>query len=273
MDDPPILRVHFRQDAAANSPRLLLHTTPKENAMIRRQGGRLPKLALGMLVGWFVFTPVIGAPSAQADDALEARQLVERARLAFEDFLTDPQMAEPMRAIVQQAKAVLIYPQVIRVAFIVGASGGSGVLLVRDPQANAWGGPAFYTIGQGSVGPQAGGDAADIVLVAMTDRGVSSLLSTSTKLGADVGVTLGPIGAGAEAATANLSVDILSYSRSKGLYAGASLNGAVVVSRDALNHAYYGKDVSPTAILMFREVSNPHAASLIEAVAKVAAGK
>ena len=242
--------------------------------MITRQGrSMVPRIAMGMLAGWLMLIPIIGAAPAHADDAMEAQQLVEKARLAFEDFLTDPQMAEPMRAIVQQAKAVLIYPQVLRVAFIVGASGGSGVLLVRDPQANAWGGPAFYTIGQGSVGPQAGGDAADIVLVAMTDRGVSSLLSTSTKLGADVGVTLGPIGAGAEAATANLSVDILSYSRSKGLYAGASLNGAVVVSRDDLNQAYYGKDVSPTAILMFREVSNPHAAPLIEAVAKVAAGK
>jgi lipid-binding SYLF domain-containing protein len=239
----------------------------------RQRRSLVPRIAVGLLVGWLTLIPLMGALPAQADDAMEAQQLVEKARLAFEAFLADPQMSEPMRAIVQQAKAVLIYPQVLRVAFVVGASGGSGVLLVRDQQANAWGGPAFYTIGQGSVGPQVGGDAADIVLVAMTDRGVSSLLSTSTKLGADVGVTLGPIGAGAEAATANLSVDILSYSRSKGLYAGASLNGAVVVSRDALNHAYYGKDVSPTAILMFREVSNPHAAALIEAVAKVAAGK
>jgi lipid-binding SYLF domain-containing protein len=85
-------------------------------------------------------------------------------------------------------------------------------------------------------------------------------------------VALGPIGVGAEAATANLSGDIISYSRASGLYAGASLSGAVVGVRDALNQAYYGKDVTPTGILIQRQVTNPHAAGLIEAVAK-AAGK
>jgi lipid-binding SYLF domain-containing protein len=234
---------------------------------------RIPRIVVVLCAGCLALVALAGASPARADDLMEAQQLVEKARLAFEGFLADPQMGDPMRSIVRQAKAVLIYPQVLRVAFVVGASGGSGVLLARDPQANAWGGPAFYTIGQGSVGPQIGGDASDIVLVAMTDRGVSALLSTSAKLGADVGVALGPVGVGAEASTANLSVDVLSYSRAKGLYAGASLNGAVVVSRDALNRAYYGKDVTPTAILMYREVSNSHAAPLIEAVAKVAEGK
>ena len=242
--------------------------------MVTAQGSSAAtRIAVGILVGWLALTPVMMAAPAHADDSLEAQQLVERARIAFEAFLADSQLADPLRSLVRRAKAVLIYPQVIRLAFLFGASGGSGVLLARDEQANAWGGPAFYTIGQGSFGLQAGGDAADIVLVALTDRGLSSLLSTSSKLGADVGITIGPVGAGAEAATANLSADIVSYSRSKGLYAGISVNGAVVVSRDALNQAYYGKDVSPTAILMFREVSNPHARLLIETVARVAAGK
>ena len=239
----------------------------------RRMASRIPRIAMLLSAGCLALASLAGAVPAWADDLLEAQQLVEKARIAFEGFLADPQMGDPMRSIVQRAKAVLIYPQVLRVAFVVGASGGSGVLLARDQQANAWGGPAFYTIGQGSVGPQIGGDAADVVLVALTDRGVSALLSTSAKLGVDVGVALGPVGMGAEASTANLSVDVVSYSRAQGLYAGASLNGAAVVSRDAMNRAYYGKDVSPTSILMYREVSNPHAAPLIEAVAKVAAGK
>ncbi|OGB94792.1 MAG: hypothetical protein A2Z31_09765 [candidate division NC10 bacterium RBG_16_65_8] len=102
----------------------------------------------------------------------------------------------------------------------------------------------------------------------LTDRGVAALLSTSVKLGADVGVTLGPLGAGAEVATANLSADIVSYSRSKGLYAGMAVNGAVVATRGALNRAYYGREVVPTSILIDREVTNPHAAPLIEAVVK-----
>jgi lipid-binding SYLF domain-containing protein len=108
--------------------------------------------------------------------------------------------------------------------------------------------------------------------VALTDRGVTALLSTSAKLGADAGVALGPVGAGAEAATANLSADIISYSRAQGLYAGISLEGAVVAARDGLNKAYYGKEVTPTAILVRHEATNPQAAGLIGAVSK-AAGK
>jgi lipid-binding SYLF domain-containing protein len=226
---------------------------------------------MSILAGWLAIAPgPLGVTPARADDALEAQQLVEKSRLAFEAFLADAQMAGSLRAILGRAKAVLIYPQIIRMAFFVGGSGGSGVLLARDEKANVWGGPAFYTMGQGSVGLQIGGDAADVVLVVLTDRGVSALLSTSAKLGADAGVTLGPVGAGAEAATANLSADIVSYSRSKGLYAGISVNGAAVVTREALNRAYYGREVNPMSILIYREVTNPHAAPLIEAVVKAA---
>ena len=117
-----------------------------------------------------------------------------------------------------RSKAVLIYPQILRGAFLFGGSGGTGALVARDEKSNTWGGPAFYTIGQFSFGFQAGADAAEVVLVALTNRGLSAFLSTSSKLGADAAVTAGPIGGGAEAATANLSVDILSFSRTKGLY-------------------------------------------------------
>jgi len=173
---------------------------------------------------------------------------------------------------VKRAKGVLIDPQVLKGAFLVGVSGGSGVLLAHDAKARKWGGPAFYTIGEASFGLQAGGQASEVILVALTDRGVTALLSTSAKLGADVGVALGPVGAGAEAATANLSADLVSYSRAQGLYAGISLEGAVVAARDGLNKAYYGKEVTPTAILVRHEATNPQAAGLIGAVSK-AAGK
>ncbi len=214
-------------------------------------------------------TALVAAPRpAVADDAQDAKQLVEKARLTFEAFVADKDLGPPLKSLLKRAKGVLIYPQVLRGAFIFGASGGSGTFLVHDAQAGAWGGPAFYTIGEASFGLQIGGDASEVVLVALTDRGVASLLSTSTKLGGNVGITAGPIGAGAEAATANLSVDIISYSRSKGIYAGVSLDGAVVATRGALNAAYYGKEVTPTEILIQRAVTNPHAASLIHAVSR-----
>ncbi|HSB79329.1 MAG TPA: lipid-binding SYLF domain-containing protein [Candidatus Methylomirabilis sp.] len=214
----------------------------------------------------------VGALPATAGDVQDAHQLVEKARLTFESFIADPNLGQNLRGLVQRARGVLIYPQVFRGAFIFGASGGSGVLLVQDKTSRKWGGPAFYTIGEASFGLQAGADASEVVLVALTDRGVSALLATSGKLGANASIALGPVGAGLTGATANISADIVSYSRNKGLYAGLSLEGAVVAVREALNSAYYGKPVTPTQILIQREVSNPQAAGLIEAVVKVAGG-
>ena len=215
----------------------------------------------------------IGAPrSAMADDAKDAQQLVDKARMTFESFIGDKDMGPALQTLVKKAHGILVYPSVLRGAFIVGASGGSGVFLAHDAKAKKWGGPAFYTIGQASFGLQAGGDASEIVLVALTERGVSSLLATSAKLGADASVAAGPVGAGAQAATQNLSADIVSYSRAKGVYAGVSVDGAVVATRDALNKAYYKKEVTANDILVKRAVSNEGAAGLIQAVAK-AAGK
>lgn len=227
-------------------------------------GTRAVVAALLVVAGAF------GASPAAADDAQNARQLVDKARLTFQAFMADENMGPPLRSLLKRARGVLIYPQVLRGAFIIGASGGSGVLLAQDKNSGAWGGPAFYTIGEASFGLQAGGDASEVVLVALTDRGVSSLLSTSAKLGVDIGIAIGPLGAGAEAATQNLSADIVSYARAKGLYAGASIEGAVVATRGDLNRAYYGKDVTPTDILIGRAVTSPQAAGLIEAVANVA---
>jgi lipid-binding SYLF domain-containing protein len=212
-------------------------------------------------------------PSVWADDAQDATQLVEKSRMTFDAFIADNDMGPALRSLVKGAKGVLIYPQILRGAFIVGASGGSGVFLAKDDKAGVWGGPAFYTIGQGSFGLQAGGDASEVVLVALTERGVTAMLANSAKLGANASVAAGPVGAGAEASTANISADIIAYSRAKGLYAGISLDGAVVATRDALNHAYYGKEVTPTDILIKRTVKNPQAAQLVDAVAKVARGK
>jgi len=213
-----------------------------------------------------------GALPAVAGEAENAQQLVDRATKTLNTFVADKDMGPSLKALLKKASGVLIYPRVFRGAFVVGAAGGSGTFVAYDAKAKKWGGPAFYTIGEASFGLQAGGDASEVVLVALTERGMTALLATSAKLGADVGVAIGPVGAGAEAATANLSADIISYSRAKGLYAGISLEGAVVATRDALNKSYYGKEVSPTDILVKRAVSNKKAAGLLSAVSK-AAGK
>jgi len=234
-------------------------------------GGSHSLVALGLAILLAMGLFALPTP-AWADDKTDAEQLVEKARLTLDAFVNDPQMKDPLRSLLAKAKGVLVYPQVLRGAFIFGASGGSGVFLARDEKANMWGGPAFYTIGETSFGLQAGGDASEIVLVALTERGVSKLLSASTKLGVDTGIAAGPVGAGADAATAGLSADIVSYSRTKGLYAGVSVEGAIVGTRGSLNKAYYGQDASPTDILIRRTVSNPHAKGLLDALTR-AAGK
>lgn len=209
---------------------------------------------------------------AAADDAQDAQALVDKARMTLESFVADKDMGPPIKELLKKAHGVVVYPSVLRGAFVFGASGGSGVCLAYDAKAKKWGGPAFLTIGEASFGLQIGGDASEIVLVALSDRGVTAFLATSGKLGANASVAAGPVGVGAQAATQNLSADIVAYSRAKGAYAGVSVEGAVVATRDALNKAYYKKDVAPADILLKRSVSNKGAAPLVQAVAK-AAGK
>jgi lipid-binding SYLF domain-containing protein len=210
---------------------------------------------------------ILSSVFASADDKQAATQLVEKAQIAFEAFMADNKM-EAFHGLLKKAKGVFIAPQLLKGAFVVGASGGSGVLVVRDKKTGEWNGPAFYTIGGVSFGLQLGGQASEVVLLVMTERGVSSLLSSSLKLGADIGIAAGPVGAGVSASTANLSADILSFSRSKGLYGGISVEGAVVATRGDWNEAYYGKPVTPTDTLIQDEVTNPQAAKLIYAVTK-----
>jgi len=207
---------------------------------------------------------------ARANDAMNARSLVEKARITLDDFDKAKDMSA-FRDLLKDAKGVFIAPQILKGAFFIGGSGGSGVFMVRDGTTGRWSQPAFYTIGSASFGLQIGGEASEVVLLAMTDRGVSALLSDSVKLGADVGVAAGPVGIGASAATANLSADVLSFARSKGLFAGISLDGAVVKVRDSLNNAYYKTTVKPTDILVKRTVMNRHSDRLISALSTDAA--
>jgi len=214
----------------------------------------------------------LGGGPARADDASDARQLVEKAKLTVEQFQADENMGA-LRDLAKKAKGMLIMPQMLRAAFIVGGSGGSGVLVARDAKGNQWRGPAFYTLGGASFGFQAGADAAEVVILAMTERGVTKLLSPQVKLGADISVAAGPVGGGAAAGTAGISADLLAFSISKGLYGGFSVDGSVAGVREALNHAYYGKPVTPADILIKGTVKNPHASGLLGAVAKLGGGR
>jgi lipid-binding SYLF domain-containing protein len=225
-------------------------------------------IAATLLSVAFAISPL---PAVSADDKQEATQLVEKAQFALESFMADSNM-DAFHDLLKQAKGVFIAPQLLKGAFVIGVSGGSGVFFAWDDRMGRWNGPAFYTTGGASFGLQIGGQASEVILLAMTERGVSSFRSSSFKLGGDAGVAAGPVGIGVSAATANLSADILSFSRSKGLYGGISLDGAVVATRGDWNSAYYDKVVEPGDILTIQTVTNPQAAGLIQAVTK-ATGK
>ena len=206
--------------------------------------------------------------SIQASEAteLDAQALVDAAAKSVNTFSIDPDM-EWFRENMNRAKGVLIVPQLVKGGFIFGGSGGSGVLLARG-ENNIWSNPAFYTMGTGTFGLQAGLEIAEIILMIMTDKGVDKLLTSSFKLGGDIGIAAGPIGAGAKAQV----VDILAFSRAKGIYGGLNVEGAVIKVREDLNQVYYGNEKSsPRSILIEHSFINSHADDLRAAVAKLTA--
>jgi SH3 domain-containing YSC84-like protein 1 len=209
-------------------------------------------------------------PPPPSGDDLRTRQLAERANMTLGVFMSTPEF-QGFRDLLRNARGVLIVPQLLKGAFVWGVSGGSGVFFARVPRTMQWNGPAFFTMGGASFGFQVGGEAAQVILLAMTDRGVDSLLASSLKLGGNVGIALGPVGAGVEASTANLSADILMFSIAKGLYGGISLDGAVIAVRHEWNEVYYNRPaVSPADILIRGSVRNPQSDPLIQNLSRAA---
>jgi lipid-binding SYLF domain-containing protein len=219
--------------------------------------------AIALLAVLLVAGPASGAFAADIDDA---QGIVEKARLSFGEFLRDDNYSW-MQGRLKDAKGILIYPQVLKGGFIVGGSGGTGVLLVREDKAGDFGYPAFYTMGSVSFGLQIGGESAEVVLLVMSKKGIDSLLTSKFRLGGDVSVALGPVGGGAKG---DITADFISFAKSKGLYAGLNLDGSYLSVRDGLNKAYYDKEVSPVDIIIRRTVHNKEADRLREELRKAA---
>jgi lipid-binding SYLF domain-containing protein len=222
---------------------------------------------IGAVAGALIFAAVlvlVAAPGAMAADKEDAQGIVDNARVTLGNFMRDKDY-EWLRNNIKHAKGVVIYPQVLKAGFILGGSGGTGVLLAKDGKTGEWSEPAFYTLGSVSFGLQIGGEAAEVVLLVMSQKGVDSLLTSKFKLGGDTSIALGPVGAGAKA---DVTADFISFAKSKGLYAGLNLDGSYVDVRESLNKAYYGKAVTPADIIVKRSVSNKGAAPLIAELKK-----
>jgi lipid-binding SYLF domain-containing protein len=204
------------------------------------------------------------APAAAGDKREEAIDLVGEAAETV-DYFSNDSAFEPLWSLADDAKAMVIIPNQWRAGFLFGGSGGDAVMIARNKDGT-WSQPTFFVVGSGSFGFQAGVEKSEIVLLVMTQRGMEHLLSTSVKLGADVSIAAGPIGAGAKAQT----TDIVAFSRSRGLYGGVSLEGAVLKTRRNFNKAYYSADVSPAEVIYKGEVYNPASAALQNTVWRLA---
>ena len=185
------------------------------------------------------FAPIAFAQSDQ-------QKLVDAADSSLSNFLRDPNMAWFQQNI-GRAKGVLFAPEVLKAGFVFGGSGGRALLVAKDPKSGKWVGPAFYGLATASVGFQAGISVSETVTLVMTDKGMNSLLAPSFKIGGDVSVAAGPVGAGAKS---DIVTDLITFSRSKGLYGGLNLDGTLVNTADDWNQAYYGQSVLATDILV-----------------------
>lgn len=209
--------------------------------------------------------------SAVAADKADAQIIVDKARITLVDLLNDSNYSW-LSGYLKDARGVLIFPQVLKGGFFLGGSGGTGVLLVRDSADGTWSDPAFYTVGSVTFGLQIGAEAAEVVMVAMSQKAIDTLLASTVKLGGDASIALGPVGGGAKGSVTvpAVTADFVSFARSKGLYAGLNLEGSVLAVRDSLNEVYYGRAVGPGEILIKRSVRNAGAKTLRAALAKAA---
>ena len=223
-------------------------------------------MAMNFFRAWFaaLFAVVLTVSPAVAGKREKAVKVVNEAADTAAYFAADSAF-EPLWDLANDAKAMVIIPQSIRAGFIIGGAAGDAVMIARRNDGT-WSQPTFLTIGSLSVGLQAGGEASEIILLVMTQRGMEQLLSTSAKLGADASIAAGPIGAGAKAQT----TDILAFSRSRGLYGGVSLEGAILKARRKLNKAYYNADVAAGEVVYRDDVYNPASARLQNEVWRLA---
>jgi len=233
------------------------------------------RFCLRALAGILMLMSVFGRPGpAIASEKAEAQSIVEKSRGALTGLMSDENFSW-LHAYLKTAKGVLIFPQILKAGFFLGGSGGSGVLLVRNEATGTWSDPAFYTLGSVTFGLQFGGEAAEVVMVALNQKAIDSLFSSSVKLGGDVSIAIGPVGGGMKGALSvpEVKADFISFARSKGLYGGLNLEGSVMQVRGGLNSAYYGKEITPKDILTRKPLDVPGAVELRSALEKASAGK
>jgi lipid-binding SYLF domain-containing protein len=187
------------------------------------------------------------SPALYAKDAEDAAKQAAKASKVFQEIMAAPDKAIPA-SVLDKAQCIAVFPQVVKAGFIVGGRVGRGVASCRIQ--NGWSDPAYFDLKGGSFGLQIGAQATDFVLLFMNHDGMKSLLKNKFEMGADASVAAGPVGRQAGASTdLVLDAQILSYSRSKGLFAGIELKGAVISLDDTDMESAYGSEAKAADVL------------------------
>lgn len=186
----------------------------------------------------------------------EERERAQKAAAAFQEIMSAPDQGIPQE-LLDRAHCVAVFPSVKKGGFIVGGQYGKGLISCRRSQGS-WGSPAYFTIGGGSFGLQIGGQAVDLVLLIMNKSGVEGLLQDKFEIGAGAAVSAGPVGRNTHVSTdILLKSQIVSYSRSRGLFAGLELKGAMIAQDKAANKDIYDQEVTAREIIIDGKVRTP----------------
>lgn len=194
----------------------------------------------------------------RAGDLPKEQERLQNSHAVLEEALNVPEGIP--HELLDKAHCVLVIPSVVKGAFVFGASYGRGAMVCRTgaDRRGPWGPPAMYALEGGSVGFQIGGQATDYILLVMNERGVNSLLHSKVKLGGDVSVAAGPVGRDVSADTdAYFRSEILSYSRARGVFAGASVEGSTLRPDNDADRELYGHNIAAADIVRGSEVSTP----------------
>ena len=215
-------------------------------------------------------TLVSGAAYAQKLNKEQKR--LEESGVVMQEVLNVPENIP--HELLEKADCVIVIPSVKKLAFGIGADYGRGAMVCRTGEKfrGPWGAPAMYALEGGSIGLQIGGEETDLILLVMNDRGMESILSSKVKLGADASIAGGPKGRDASADTdAWMRAEILSYSRSRGLFAGVSLEGSTIRPDDEASEQVYGHAIKAKEIVRSQRVSVPATGrTLVDALQKSA---
>lgn len=222
------------------------------------------KMVRSILLGAMVGLAVLGCSSTRADDRTNDENRLQNSGQVARELMNIPD-AIPQK-VLNKADCVIVIPSELKGAFIIGAAYGRGAMMCRsgDDFRGAWGAPTMMAIEGGSFGLQIGGQGTDLVLLVMNRRGANAILRSKVKLGADATVAAGPLGRDAEADTdATFRAEVLSYSRSRGIFAGVSLEGSTLRVDNGANERVYGKKISAREIALQNEVAIPESARLL----------